>query len=454
MSYQSRADKRREKIIKTVKMGAYAKGISVLVSLVMVPLALNYLGAEQYGLWVAVSSFVAMLSFMDGGMGNAIVNMVSHSTGVHSSKSVKEVISSGFFSLLVIALLGGILFLLLYSLIPWGWIFGLEGNSNTSNLLIIVLVVGLAFFANILFSAVGKIQRGFQEGNIEAFWNAKGQMLSLGFVVLVIWLDGGLTWFAFAFVMGPISAYFANNLYYFFIRNRELIPRISSVRSTSVKEMLGVGGLFFVLQISSAIQSQTDNVIIANMLGPSAVTPYAICMQLFLVVPMVMALLWAPIWPAYREALASRDSSWIKKIFLKTIGLALLVGFPASVVLVWFGREIIQLWVGGEIIPSLWLLTGFGVWQFFLLVGNALAMLLNAAQWLRVQIFVAVSAGVSNILVTIFLVNKVGVAGAIWGSVISYFFCALIPYSFLVPKLILRISREENPMPIGITKAT
>jgi O-antigen/teichoic acid export membrane protein len=207
--------------------------------------------------------------------------------------------------------------------------------------------------------------------------------------------------------------------------------------------MFGVGGLFFVLQISSAIQSQADNVIIANMLGPSAVTPYAICMQLFLVIPMVMALLWAPIWPAYREALASGDSAWIKKVFLKTIGLALSVSLPASLVLVFLGQDVVRLWVGDKVIPSLWLLIGFGIWQIFLVIGNALAMLLNAVQFIKVQIIVAVSAGVSNVLITIFLINKVGVEGAIWGTVISYFFCALIPYSFLVFRLFLRLRKEE-----------
>lgn len=421
-------------------MGGYAKGVSVVVSLTMVPLAVNYLGIEQYGLWVAVSSFVAMLSFIDGGVGNAIVNMVSHATGAHSDKSfAKEAISSGLFSLLIIAALGSMLFLLLYPVIPWVWVFGLKENSSSSNLLNVVLVVGLALFANIFFSAIGKIQRGFQEGHIEEFWNAKGQILSLAFVVLAIRLNGGLPWFAFAYVMGPTSAYLANNLYYFIIKNRNLFPRISWVRSKSVKEMAGVGGLFFVLQITAAIQSQADNVIIANMLGPAAVAPYAICMQLFLVVPMIMVLLWTPIWPAYREALASGDGAWIRKVFLKTIGLALLVGLPASLVLVSLGQDIIRLWVGNKVTPSLWLLTGFGVWQIFLLVGNTLAMLLNAMQWIRVQIFVAISAGVSNVLVTIFLINKVGVEGAIWGTVISYFFCALIPYYILTPRLMYRL---------------
>lgn len=425
-------------------MGAYAKGVTVLVSLAMVPLAVNYLGVEQYGLWVAVSSFAAMLTFMDGGVGNAIVNMVSHAIGLNSGKSVRAVVSSGLFILVVVAGLGSVLFLSFYQLVPWRWVFGLKGSGDVSDLSTIVLIVGLAFFANIILSGVGKIQRGFQEGNIEAFWMAKGQILSICFVGLVILLDGGLSWFAFAFVMGPITAFLANNLYYFLIVKRELVPRFSSVRRENVKQMISVGGMFFILQITSVIQSQADNVIIANMLGPFAVTPYAVSMQMFMVVPMLMNLLWAPTWPAYREALASGDGAWVRRIFVKAIRLALLTGLPAAIFLAIFGQDIIRLWVGDKVVPSRLLLIGFGVWLIFLLLGNVIAMLLNAVQWLKVQILVACCSGGVNVLLTIFLIHKIGVAGAIWGTVLSYFCCSLIPYSFLVPGLLSRMSNAGD----------
>jgi len=439
MTESIRAKSRKSKILKTLSVGVYAKVVGVVVSFAMVPMAVGYLGVEGYGLWIAVASLVAMLSFVDGGAGNALVNMVSHATGANSTKSLPAIVSSGFFVLLAIAVLGAIIFYILHNYIPWAWVFGLSDKMNTNELEVLVLIVGLAFFFGMPVSVVGSVQRGFQQGNIEAFWNAKGRLLSFLFVYIAIQMDLGLLGFAVGFVAGPIAASLMNGVYYFYIKRRDIAPTFSQVHAEEVKGVLSTGGLFFVLQITSAIQMQGDNIIIANMLGPSAVSQYAICMQLFMAVPMFMGLLWAPLWPAYREALASGDVDWIKRVFFKSLKLAFLVGIPSALVLVFFGKDIIRLWVGDDVVPSMLLLVGCGLWLIFVLVGNVLAVFLNALQIIKIQIRVAIFTGFLNVVFSIFLINRIGVEGAIYGTLASFFICALFPYCILVPKFIERI---------------
>lgn len=443
MTHRLRAKSRKYKILRTLSVGAYAKVVGVIVSFAIVPLAVGYLGVEGYGLWVAVFSLVAMLSFVDGGAGNALINMVSHATGANSNKSIQAIVSSGFFLLLAISFFFIGLFSVLHIYVPWGWVFGISDNMNTGDLEVLVLIIGLAFFLGMPCSVVGNVQRGFQEGNIEAFWNAKGRLLSLLLVYIAVQMDWGLLGFACGFVAGPIIASFANSFYYFFIKRVEIVPLLSHVSFDEVKGVLGTGGLFFVLQITSAIQMQGDNIIIANMLGPSSVSKYAICMQLFMIVPMFMTLLWTPLWPAYREALASGDADWVRRVFFKSLKLAFVVGVPSACILILFGSDIITLWVGDEVVPSMLLLVGCGVWLILMLVGNVLAMFLNAVQWLKIQISVAICAGLSNIALTVFLIGEVGVAGAVYGSILSYILCALIPYSILIPNFVRSLKQIE-----------
>jgi len=436
MTEISRAIDRKKNIIKTISVGAYAKLVGILVSFTMVPISVDYLGIEQYGVWIAVSSLIAMLSFSDGGVGNALVNMSAQSSGDHADGQLKSIVSTGFFVLLAIMLLGGAFFVLLYPVIPWDWVLGFSEGERVDEYLILILIAGLGFFVGMPVSVVGNIQRGLQLGNVEAFWSAKGQLLALLFVCIAIYLDLGIVGFACAYVSGPLVAALANSGVYFFIRRKDLFPKLSLVQTMEVKAVLGIGGLFFVLQMTAVIQSKADNVIIANMLGPSAVTPYAICMQLFLAVPMLMGLVWAPLWPAYREALASGDVDWIKRVFFKSIKLALLVGLPAAVLLSAFGQQIITLWVGESVMPSMLLLVGGAIWMLILIVGNAMAMLLNGLQIIKIQIMVALSASIINIGLTIWLINAIGMEGAVYGSIISYVLCAVVPYYFLIPGLL------------------
>jgi len=445
MTANQRALSRKQKIIKTLSVASYAKLVGVLVSFAVVPLAINYLGVEQYGLWVTVSSLIALLSFVDGGAGNALVNMVSHATGNGTEKHIKAIVSSGFFVLLLMAVIGVVVFFFVYDLVPWMWVLGLSGaNSNPEDVALLVLIIGLAFFVGMPCSAAGNIQRGFQEGNIEAFWSAKGRLLSLLFVYIAIEMDFGLTGFAFAFVLGPIIASLSNTVYYFTVKKKRVSPSLFCLNVNDVKGVLSTGSLFFVLQITSAIQTQGDNIIIANLLGPSSVSQYAICMQLFMVVPMLMGLLWAPLWPAYREALASGDAKWVRRVFLKSLKLAFFAGLSSAILLVLFGQKAIQLWVGDELIPSVLLLVGCGLWMLLLVVGSATAMLLNAFQMVKTQIIVAGCAGFLNIALSIWLIKNIGLEGAVYGSIISYLVCAVIPYSFLIPSLLRRYSMETK----------
>ncbi|MDQ6992540.1 MAG: oligosaccharide flippase family protein, partial [Mariprofundus sp.] len=333
MTERLRSLARKSKIIKTISVGVYAKLVGVLVAFAMVPIAIHYLGVEKYGLWIAVSSLIAMLSFADGGVGNALVNMTSQAMGAQSNKSLLTIVSTGFFVLIMIALVGLLLFALLYQHISWGWILGFSEGVNTTELMPLLLIVGIGFFLGMPCSVVGNVQRGLQDGNVEAFWSAKGQLLALFFVYISIRMNSGLVGFAIAYISGPLVSALLNSSYYFLYKRKDLFPRLSFFQAEEMKSILRTGGLFFVLQITAVIQSKADNVIIANMLGLSAVAQYAICMQLFLVAPMVMCLLWTPLWPAYREAFASGDIEWIKRVFAKSMKLAMAIGIPVSITL-------------------------------------------------------------------------------------------------------------------------
>jgi len=438
MTSQNRDQDRLHKIIKTVWSGFAAKIISVSISFVMVPLAVHYLGKEQYGLWVAVSSLVAMLGFMDGGAGNAVINLVAHASGDKNS-DLGKIVSTAFFSLMALAFFSSLLFLAVFPYVSWRKVLGVSELSTQSDLNSVVIIVGLFFFVNMFITLVGKVQRGLQEGNLDNFWNAIAAILSLLLVYIAVKKDAGLVGFVVTFLAAPMIAYLASNIHYLFIRRIDLRPQLSKIDSLVAKNLFTVGGMFFVLQIAVAIQGQADNVIIANMLGTEAVASYAICMKLFLIAPMVLSLLYTPLWPAYREAFISGDIEWVKRIFFKSIRWSLFVSIPSAIILFFVGAKIIELWVGKDSVPSTNLLMGCSIWLVFSCLGAALAVFLNGIEIVKMQIIMATSSGIMNIILSIWLISEIGVAGAVFGSVISYFAFTLIPCFFIIRNIIKSI---------------
>ena len=51
---------------------------------------------------------------------------------------------------------------------------------------------------------------------------------------------------------------------------------------------------------------------------------------------------------------------------------------------------------------------------------------------------------VANILLSIALARRIGVSGLIWGTVISYSAFVVVPYAFLVPRLVQRMQGRED----------
>ena len=211
------------------------------------------------------------------------------------------------------------------------------------------------------------------------------------------------------------------------------------------RSLLRVGLLFLVLQLAVAVAFTSNSIIIAAMIGPSAVADYAVVSKLFMIPTLLVGFALGPLWPAYREALSRGDVQWVRRTFRRSIRLSLSVAGLVSAALVVLGLPVIAVWVGtSSVQPSFGLVLAIGIWTTLSAVGTAVAMLLNGAQVMRFQVVTAVLMATANILLSIALTSRIGVAGVVWGSVIAYSVFALVPVAFYLPRLFARIDRAPT----------
>src|SRR5271163_953685 len=79
-----------------------ARAVQVATSLITIPLTVRYLGNERFGLWMAISSVLAMANFADFGIGNGVLNSVADAFGKDDFDRIRGAISSGFAVLSVV----------------------------------------------------------------------------------------------------------------------------------------------------------------------------------------------------------------------------------------------------------------------------------------------------------------------------------------------------------------
>jgi O-antigen/teichoic acid export membrane protein len=440
-----RSRERYRRVTLTTLSSVAARGVNILTLMISIPLTVGYLGTERYGLWVTMASLTTLLGFADLGIGNGLVNAVAEANGRDDREGARRCVSSAFFLLTGIAVALGAVFVLIHGSIPWPRIFNISSPLAISEAGLATAMFAGCFLAGLPLGVAQRVQTGYQEGFVTAGWQAVGSVLALAGVIAGINARASLPWLVLSMAGAPVVVYLANSILEFGLRRPWVRPALRFIHFRSARRMLRLGLLFFVIQIAMVVGYQTDNLIVAQILGSDQVTQYSIPLRLFMLVPTLLMLAFAPLWPAYGEALARGDVHWAVRTFQRSLMVTVAVSLPSSMLLVLMGEAILHLWVGPSVSPSFMLLLGLGVWAVVASVGNAMAMFLNGANAMGFQAICATLMMMANISLSIVLTWEIGLPGPVWGSAIAHAALVTIPSAAYIRLLLLRFKATPSP---------
>jgi O-antigen/teichoic acid export membrane protein len=427
LTVEGRNVERYRRVILTVITSVIAKGIGILATVITVPLTMNYLGLERYGLWMTINSTLLIMGFADLGIGNGLLNEISKANGNDDQTSAQKYVSSSFFLLSIIAVIIIIVTLSLYKQIEWRSIFKLSSSDAIREVAPTSLAFMICFALNIPLGIVQRVQMGYQEGYINFIWQCVGNFIGLIGIYLAVIYRTNLTWIVIAFSGGPIIASLINWFIQFRYHRPWLKPNIKYFEWSICKNVLGIGSLFFILQVVVTLAFASDNYIIMQIVGTSAVARYSVVQKLFSIGPVIQTLIVTPLWPAYAEAKARNDIKWIKNTFRYSLTVSVLICFIISFPLVLWGQTIISFWIKSNLNIPFMLLLGFGIWSVLSGFGSAVSTFFNGISNLKFQVIIAIIFGISVIVLKIYFATFLQDTGVIWATIISYFVLSAIP---------------------------
>jgi O-antigen/teichoic acid export membrane protein len=435
---RERGSSRNVRAIVTAATGATARAVQVGTSLVTIPVVIRYLGNERFGLWMTISSVLAMAGFADFGIGNGVLNHVAKSFGRDDLDGVRRAVSSGFAVLGSIALALLTLFYSTFHFIPWADVFRVTSVQARAEAGPALLVFATCFALNIPLDIVQRVQLGIQQGYRNGVWQLCGSALALAGVLSGVWLHASLPALIAVLAGAPVFATALNAIHFFGFVRPELRPSVRLVSRKAIAQIAKLGGLFFVLQLAVAIGYSSDNLVLTRVMGPLAVAQYAVPCKLFSLAAMVTSFFITPLWPAYTEALQRQDHPWIRQTLSRSLLLATGASVALSGCLVFWGNRIIHLWAGNGIDASPLLLTGLGIWGVVVPVSSTLAMFLNGLSVMRFQVVVAIAGAPANLALSVYLTRRIGISGVVYGSILSQAILVLVPYYWYVHRYFKR----------------
>jgi O-antigen/teichoic acid export membrane protein len=426
------AQRRYVGIFRGIFSGLLGRGVAVIVSFVSVPLTVRYLGPERYGAWVTISTALAWIALADFGLSSSLTNAVSGGYASGDREQARSFVASAFWSLAGIAALLCAVFFSVWRFVPWDRVFNVHSGQAREEIGLAAATAFAIFVLSFPFSIIPKIYGAYQETAVANGWAAASNVLSLAGLVLATQLSGGLVCLIVAVSGAALLTNMISAVWLFGCSRPWLFPTLDRVKWPAIQKLTSLGGMFFVIQIAGVLLFQTDNLIIAHYLGAAAVTPYSVAWRLFTYTAVFQMLAMPSYWPAYAEAFARGDREWVRRSFRLNFGFTLASTSALALPLVLFGQWIIQKWAGSAAVPSSSLLVWMGVWSLIYGAMTSQACLLASSGRVKRQAIYSMAAAGVNLVLSIILVQKIGLTGVILGTVGAFLICVVVPQSLEV----------------------
>lgn len=435
----SRGD-RSSTVYRNVFTSFIIKAGNIFVGLAIIPITIDYINPVQYGIWLTISSVVGLMTFMDIGLSNGLRNKLSESLALKDNLRCNIYISTTYALLTIISFGIFFVFAATNQFLNWNDVLSIS-YKDADNLNLLLSVVVLSFCLRFVVQIVNTVLIASHQSAKSEFLNFLGQVNVLICILIFKWkISPSLLYLTCALTFIPVVTLFAANIYYFKTKFKQYRPRIRYIKFSYSKDLLNLGGLFFVIQLGALILFQTDNLIIAKILGSSAVTEFNIVYKFFSINIILFNIILSPYWSAFTDAFVKNDYAWLESNIwiLRKIWMGIsFIGIP---ILVMFSDTLISLWIGRDFHISLALEIAVG----FYVIGHTCLVLnsyfLNGIGKIKLQFYLYIFSSIVNIPLAVMLGRQFGLPGIVYSNV----------FIFLIMNVILWI--QSNKILAGTRK--
>lgn len=371
---------------KNIAASIGLKAISILVSLQIVPITINYINPTQYGIWLTLSSIVAWISYFDLGFANGFRNKFAEAKALGDIKMAKCYVSTTY---AILSILFSLIFLIIFIVnhyLNWSSILNIDTSYN-EELQIVFAILACFFCINIVASIFTTMLTADQRPALASLIQTSGQVLAfIAILILTHTTEGSLTKLAFVYSGVPCLLLVIISIITFSRKKyKEIRPSISHVQFSLSRNIIGLGSQFFIIMISMLVIFQFINIMLSRIQGPEAVAQYNIAYKYFNVVHMGITIILTPFWSAFTDAYTQKDFPWMKSTQHKLEKLSLAC-IPVYAFMALLSPTLYQFWIGDSIHIPLSLTFTMAVYSFVQTNGAIYMYLINGIGKVRLQL--------------------------------------------------------------------
>ncbi len=330
--------------------GSVATGLGALVSAVKYPLYLHFLGYENYGVWLLLSSILIFAQMGLLGITPAIIKLVSEEYGKKNTTAIQEYFRTA------LCLLAGVGVVLVAISVFFKWqIIGLMGLKGANSIIAADLLIYMVIFSVevLAYQVVNSVLAGLGRIDIANYSQTALQVLPL--LISIPLLVGNI---------GIVSLLLANAFAYSSILFLNLVQLKRKIKIKSsvyfsrkrLTTMIQFGFPVFSGSMLSMMVVPTTKIIITRTIGLEIVPIFELAYRIAMQVRSLFEVALRALMPEISKLAGSggqEDKKKIKQIIGKAYKLLVWGAIPIYAVLFVFADVIFKIWLGSNFTPPI-----------------------------------------------------------------------------------------------------
>lgn len=339
----------------------------LVLAFVTIPYIVHKLGTDAYGVLSIVGVLIGYFSFLDLGLGQAVIKYVSEYYAKKDYDTIRKIIGTALAVYFLMGFIGATAIASLTSILVTKV---LKVPSNLINVSSFVFYISaLGFLINMPLNVFGSIPKALQRFDITNKIGIFIGTLQILLTVLLLYLGYFLKQIVIMNLLISILSIFI----YVFV-SKKLLPQIQ-IKLAFSKNMFGklfkFGGFITISRTTALIATQLGKFLIGVFHPISLVTYYTVPYMLASKLWMIPRNIVSATFPATSELFSRNQRKALHELHLRSTKYIMAGVVPMTVLLIIFANQILGLWMGPD----------FAAKSTFSLRMLALATLVSSSAW-------------------------------------------------------------------------
>ncbi|MDC1080746.1 hypothetical protein OAQ15_01430 [Flavobacteriaceae bacterium] len=380
-------NKLKSKFVKNSFLGLIFNVFSIFFSILLIPIIIDYLGKEDYGIWITIFAICNWINFLDGGLGNSLRNELTISLKEKNNKKSKALISTGYISLFVFLVILFVIIILINSFIDWNSVF----SNDSINYNLFSLFIFGSFLLQMTLKIISKIFFSFDKSYMSFLIPALINLIYLLVFYILNKYDVGIKMWNTGIVYSivPLIVLFLISSIFYLLDEPEYRPKLKYFDKKLVRLILVDGLKLFFIQMNAGVFLALTPFFITFWFSPELTSEYHVSVKYYGFMLVLLNIILQNLWGEITKSFLIESKEKIKNI-LKFSGFISLFFLFIISIMTFFSKDIYYIWLGEEFIVSNEINFACATLIGVIVISKSMVVFLNATNSTKIQSYLSI----------------------------------------------------------------